>query len=277
MVNTTQETVIVNGNCGIREAIQAANTDAAVDACTASAAGLDSITFNIPGGGTQIITLTSSLVVLSPVNIDATTQPGWSAGSPGMPVVVITGATSQLIDFQSGSGGSSIKGIQFVNTTSGSLSSAIRLQADSISVSGNFINTDSLGSLGGDQTIGVLLSGASLTTVGGASGAERNLFGGHAGVRVDDGSNNTIRNNYFGVAIGGSTALTSLAGDDEAINFCGYGCSASTGNVIRDNVITGFYDGILLDSLLRVQQRVGQHCGSGRGRHDELRAPPASS
>jgi CSLREA domain-containing protein len=46
-VNTTADELSTNGNCSLREAIQAANTDAAVDACTAGS-GDDVIT--LPAG-----------------------------------------------------------------------------------------------------------------------------------------------------------------------------------------------------------------------------------
>jgi CSLREA domain-containing protein len=47
-VYTTADDTTVNGNCTLREAITAANTYAAVDACASGAAGADTIDFNIP-------------------------------------------------------------------------------------------------------------------------------------------------------------------------------------------------------------------------------------
>jgi CSLREA domain-containing protein len=52
-VNTTADELNANGNCSLREAIQAANTDAAVDACTAGG-GSDQIT--VPAG-TYLLTI----------------------------------------------------------------------------------------------------------------------------------------------------------------------------------------------------------------------------
>lgn len=46
-VNTTADDLNTNGNCSLREAIQAASTDAAVDACPAGS-GADTIV--VPGG-----------------------------------------------------------------------------------------------------------------------------------------------------------------------------------------------------------------------------------
>src|ERR1043165_2806342 len=47
VVNTTADDAVNNGNCTLREAIMAANTNAAVDACPAGVAGLDTIQFDI--------------------------------------------------------------------------------------------------------------------------------------------------------------------------------------------------------------------------------------
>ncbi len=59
-VNTTADDNTVNGNCTLREAIQAANTNTAVDGCVAGVAGLDEIVFNL-GAGTPTITPTAAL------------------------------------------------------------------------------------------------------------------------------------------------------------------------------------------------------------------------
>ena len=55
-VNTTTDELTTNGNCSLREAIQAANTDAAVDVCAAGS-GADTIT--LPAG-TYTLTLTGA-------------------------------------------------------------------------------------------------------------------------------------------------------------------------------------------------------------------------
>lgn len=65
-VNTTADDNTVNGNCTLREAIIAANTNAAVDACTAGTAGLDTIRFNV-GAGTPSIAVTGAGEIVSNV------------------------------------------------------------------------------------------------------------------------------------------------------------------------------------------------------------------
>src|SRR5437870_3850242 len=52
-VNTTEDELTVDGNCSLREAIQAANTDSAVDACPAGS-GADTITLPV---GTYTLTI----------------------------------------------------------------------------------------------------------------------------------------------------------------------------------------------------------------------------
>src|ERR1044071_6821183 len=58
-VNTTADELNSDGDCSLREAIQAANTDAPSDGCTAGS-GADTISFNpsLTSGGDVTITLT---------------------------------------------------------------------------------------------------------------------------------------------------------------------------------------------------------------------------
>src|SRR5436309_2249699 len=49
-VNTTADTVAADGFCSLREAIQAANTNASVNECSAGAAGMDTIQFALGAG-----------------------------------------------------------------------------------------------------------------------------------------------------------------------------------------------------------------------------------
>ena len=49
VVNTTGDDLTVNGNCTLREAIQAANQNVQVDGCTAGNSSLDTIMFSVNG------------------------------------------------------------------------------------------------------------------------------------------------------------------------------------------------------------------------------------
>src|SRR5690349_7686880 len=65
VVDTTDSTVTSNGNCGLREALQAAETNLAVDTCPAGdAIGTDEIFFARSLAG-QTITLSTDLLLSS--------------------------------------------------------------------------------------------------------------------------------------------------------------------------------------------------------------------
>ncbi len=59
MVTTLQDEMNINGDCSLREAIQAANTNSEVDACPAGEMLTDTISFNVHG----IISLTNPLTI----------------------------------------------------------------------------------------------------------------------------------------------------------------------------------------------------------------------
>jgi titin len=73
MVTNTLDT----GPGSLRQAILDAN----------ATPGTDTIAFNIPGAGPHVITTTAALAITDPVNLDATTQPGYA----GTPVIDVTG------------------------------------------------------------------------------------------------------------------------------------------------------------------------------------------
>src|SRR6266536_4078375 len=73
-----------SGSGSLRNAIAAANTTP----------GPDVITFNIPGGGIQTITLLSDLPGLSErATLDGTTQPGYA----GKPLIVLHGGSGSTL------------------------------------------------------------------------------------------------------------------------------------------------------------------------------------
>ena len=77
-VNTNADELNADGDCSLREAIEAANTNAAVDACTAGAAGADTIVFaSTVAGGTITLGSGGTLRTQEAVVIDG------SAGGTG--------------------------------------------------------------------------------------------------------------------------------------------------------------------------------------------------
>ncbi|TNF37790.1 MAG: DUF11 domain-containing protein [Deltaproteobacteria bacterium] len=70
VVDTTADVVDSSGDCSLREALQAANTNAAVDGCAAGSTGLDAITFDPTAFATpQVITVGSTLSISTPVTV----------------------------------------------------------------------------------------------------------------------------------------------------------------------------------------------------------------
>ena len=89
IVNTTADELNSDGDCSLREAIQAANTDSAVDACPAGS-GADTITFSVTG----TIAVTSTLPTITTV---------LAIAGPGASNLTISGGGSVLvIDVESG-------------------------------------------------------------------------------------------------------------------------------------------------------------------------------
>jgi CSLREA domain-containing protein/MYXO-CTERM domain-containing protein len=68
-VDTTNDENNTNGKCSLREAVEAANTDAAVDSCTAGS-GTDTIVFDASTNGTAINLTLGSIELTSSMTID---------------------------------------------------------------------------------------------------------------------------------------------------------------------------------------------------------------
>lgn len=208
-VNGTGDTIAADGACTLREALAAANTNAAVGDCPAGTPGLDRIHFSIGAGGPQMILLSTPLpVIVEPVTIDGTTQPGFS-GTPLVSVAAtlfFPGGGSVFEVTQSG-GGSTIRGLIITN---GNPQAAIALRSSGNLVAGNYIQMSDGNTSAGFGGTGVSISAtvgspASNNTIGGVAPADRNVFGGFSGVGVSVGAAagatadaNTIAGNYFG-------------------------------------------------------------------------------
>jgi parallel beta-helix repeat protein len=124
------------------------------------------------------------------------------------------------------------------NIISGNAGHGVRIDGASSSqnvVQGNFIglNATGTGDLGNGGS-GVMIIGASETTIGGATAAARNVISGNdsGGIHVHSGEGTTIRSNYIGLNANG-TAAVGNSGSGVAIQTNG------AGTLIRDNVISG--------------------------------------
>ena len=91
LVTTLDDELNADGDCSLREAVEAANTDAAVDAC-ASGDGRDWITFDASDGAVLTLSL-GELVVASDI---------WIGASSGPAVGLVAGPEARLIRIASG-------------------------------------------------------------------------------------------------------------------------------------------------------------------------------
>ena len=245
IVNTTSDTndgTCNASHCSLREAIIASNASPTI---------INTIQFNISGGGQQTIVLGTSPLptITSPVVINATTQPGFA----GVPLIEIDGMNVTQIDplleigLNVAAGNSTITGLVMNNFGS----AAINLSFGSGSViTGNYLGTEPDGTTAAPNREGVRICSSSNNRIGGTTTAERNIISGNG----DDGINicrlpgfalsadNIIQGNYIGTNAAGTAALGNS--DDGikiegAINTLIGGTSGGTRNVISGNGSNG--------------------------------------
>ncbi len=226
VVDTTDDDAAVNGNCTLREAIVAANTNAAVDACQAGAAGADTITFS----GNGVITLNSGL--------------------PG-----ITGAGGPLtID---GGGDITVSGNALYRVfhvyTGGELTLQNLVVSQGYAGAGGGLYND-----GGTVTI-EQCTFASNTASNEGGGGLRNL--GNATISTSVFSNNTANGDYFGGGgILSSAGLLTISGSSFLNNTAG----GNGGGGIATNMDYDFLTLVISDTTFSNNQAVGDY-GSGGG------------
>jgi len=113
-VDTAADVVANDGQCSLREAITAANTNstsgAAAGECPAGS-GADTIAFTIGATGPQTITLSSALPNISEaVTIDGSTQPGFA----GVPLITLDGNAAGSTPVQLSASNSTLKDFAIV-------------------------------------------------------------------------------------------------------------------------------------------------------------------
>ncbi|MEO6598215.1 MAG: Ig-like domain repeat protein [Planctomycetota bacterium] len=218
------------GAGSLRQAITDANT----------AAGADTIVFNIAGAGVQTITPASAFPAISEqVTIDGYTQPGSSAntntlnaGINAVLLVEINGINARLVIDGSGT---SIRGL--VINQGGDL---ITVNAVNVTISGNFLGTNAAGTLvpaplaGG---FGIRHNSGNNLTIGGSANADRNLISGNAqgGLIIDIFSGavgHVIQGNYIGSNAAGIGSLSQAS----AIGLSNVNNTNVIGNLISGNL-----------------------------------------
>jgi uncharacterized repeat protein (TIGR01451 family) len=155
-VTGTGDAIAVDGAVTLREAITAANTNASSGDSPAGDPGLDTIAFNIPGAGVQLINVSSPLPpLIEPATIDGATQPGFTG--------------TNLITLDGTGAGAGAVGLTISLTASGSTIRSIVIRnfpADGIVVSGddNVVGAAASGGPGGNT---IIFNGASTPNAGG--------------------------------------------------------------------------------------------------------------
>jgi uncharacterized repeat protein (TIGR01451 family) len=166
--------------------------------------GRDRIVFNIPGAGVQTINLGTSLPsITDPLDIDATTQPGYT----GRPLVALDGAAA----------GAGAVGLRLLSAASvrglviGNFATAgIQVQANGSVIQRSYIGVDPSGSFRAINGTGVQIDDASNTLVGG------------------DGEGNVISGNAVAIQVTGSASRgTTIQGNLIGTDFTG---QADVGN-----------------------------------------------
>ncbi len=225
-VNVSSSSFVVTNNSdtgagSLRQAITNANITP----------GTQTVSFNIAGTAPFGIFLLSDLpLVIDPIIIDGTTQPGYA----GSPIIKIFGNALNGLQILNGGNGSIIKGLHL----SGFDSAAIRLNGGGGNIiQGNYIGRmDESSSSGNFTGIDIFLSPNNV--IGGSTASERNVISGNTkGINIGTSDNTMVRGNYIGTNPAGTTAI----GNSEAINLTGSrNCS------IISNVISGNFSGIVV-------------------------------
>jgi CSLREA domain-containing protein len=210
------------GTCTLRDAIGLANV----------AAGPNTIGFNIGGGGSQTITLTSALPTIDKTTtIDGTSQPAY-AGAPLIAIDGISFTAGPALSFTASGGG--VKALNIRNFSTGA---AISLAGGGASVTASYIGTDSSGTSAAYNATGISIGSAN-NTIGGTTAAVRNVISSNlTAIEVSGASatGNTIEGNFVGLDSSGSATLFGSEGillDGGSSTTTVGGTAAGTANVI---------------------------------------------
>jgi CSLREA domain-containing protein len=216
-VNSLADTVAVDGNCTLREAIQNANNDAATNADCPAGSGADTITFSVSG----TITLDSSLPMITDaagLTVDGASQAVTISGDNASKIIYIQINKTLILNNLTITNGTS-------DTFGGGISNYGALAITNSTVSGN--NADLGG--GGIYTTGAL-------TITNSTISNNSALGSHngGGVYIDNGSvtisNSTFSGNSASGGMGGGIFYVSASGDLIITNSTFTNNSASLGS-----------------------------------------------
>jgi hypothetical protein len=245
------------GTCTLRDALTFANANA----------GPDTITFNIPGAGVQLIQPDSALpdVTDDALTIDGYTQPGASPNTleRGDDAVLLIQVDGTLIP----SGGPGMLDVRSSNNLVRGLVMTHYIIGAPISVDGgsgnvivgNFLGTDPTGMNAAPSRSGIVVNVTGSDTIGGGSPADRNVIVGGDLRAVDLSGGTTLKGNYIGTNKDGTAAL---GGTSDGVGTTGPGNVIGGSGPGEGNLISGNgMDGVSLSSNNSV---VGNAIGTDR-------------
>ncbi len=258
VVNTISDTEDINlsdeicadidGNCSLRAAIQNSNRSK----------GKDKVTFNITGIGPHRIILTKSLpAIVEPINLDATTQTGYSFDNSQ---IIIDGNGIAGISEEEGfyafglmgnSSGSEIRGFTVGGFDAGLYSLAFHLRnTGNHIIQANKIGVTADGTAKFSNFDGIYLNSSQGNIIGGTLPETRNIISGnYRGLTFDDSRDNEIIGNYIGLNHWGNDTIQNSHGISGTVDPRKNGDSYSAfsnNNRITGNVIAGNQYGLLI-------------------------------
>ncbi len=219
-----------SGGGSLQDAINLANGDGATD----------TITFNIPGAGVHVINQ-NGYAILTPMIIDATTQPGYA----GAPLIEIDGGSGLSVIFTL-SATATIRGFSLTNFRE---AIRVRHQAASSTIAGNYIGVDPDGVTANGGLLGitvndVIAAPGDTHLIGGAVPADRNVISGNTyGVLVNGSlAIVSVQGNFIGTQADGSTALPN------GIGITSSGPAVYVGGVAPNEIAHNTTDGVVVQS-----------------------------
>jgi CSLREA domain-containing protein len=224
-VTTTADTVATDGGCSLREAIQAANSNVAVNECAAGMAGMDVIQFSLGTGTPSIAVMGAALpTITEPVQILGNTGgatrvelngEGAGAGSDGLTITAGNSLVRNLV----------------INRFSGD---GIQLQTGGGNIiEGCYLGTDNTGTVSLGNLVGLRILDAPNNLIGGTSEGARNLISGNSigGISISGSSaaGNRVEGNFIGTDVTGTLDLGNM----------GTGIGSAAPNTVIGGTIAG--------------------------------------
>ncbi len=192
---------------------------------------------DICGGSTCKITVNSQLPnITAPLIVDGSSQPGYVAGTPGIPriqIVPASGLDARGMTVYYTATDSTIRALSITDFRTRNTNVAIDLQAERTIIESCYLGVDPSGVVAPNGS-GIQLEWTQSAVIGGSTTAKRNIISGNLvlGIFFDTGaSGSVIQNNYIGTNPAGTAAM----GNGSS----GLDTESGSGTKILDNVIAG--------------------------------------